>query len=161
MVWIVPIRPLISSSPSFFFSFHRPLGTIPKAPTTFIFHVCVFFFFCFVFSARQQDSKYLSIFSLSFISLCDPQRQNPLVDKFFSSCCLIIDLVGIGWYVCILKLLALFSIATTLRCRGATPFLDCSTLPLIRTLYCWVLRRYQVPCLKSLVWRDLGSNIYI
>ena len=32
-----------------------------------------------------------------------------------------------------------FSIATTLRCRGALLLsLDCSTLPLIRTLYCWV-----------------------
>ena len=37
--------------------------------------------------------------------------------------------------------------------------LDYSTLPLIRTLYCWVLsKRYQVPFLKSLVWRDLGLN---
>ena len=37
--------------------------------------------------------------------------------------------------------------------------LDCSTLPSIRTLYCWVwTRRYQVPFWKSLVWRDLGLN---
>ena len=36
-----------------------------------------------------------------------------------------------------------FSIATTPRCRGECLLLslDCSTLPLIRTLYCWVLSK--------------------
>ena len=36
-----------------------------------------------------------------------------------------------------------FSIATTPRCRRRALFLslDCSTLPLIRTLYCWVLSK--------------------
>ena len=36
-----------------------------------------------------------------------------------------------------------FSIATTLRCRGRVKLLslDCSTLPLIRTLYCWMLSK--------------------
>ena len=37
--------------------------------------------------------------------------------------------------------------------------LDCSTLPLIHTLYCWVLsNEVSVPFSKSLVWRDLGLN---
>ena len=36
-----------------------------------------------------------------------------------------------------------FSIATTQRCRGRrySFTLDCSTLPLIRTIYCWVLSK--------------------
>ena len=35
-----------------------------------------------------------------------------------------------------------FSIAATPKCRGVLLlFLGCSTLPLIRTLYCWVLSR--------------------
>ena len=36
-----------------------------------------------------------------------------------------------------------FSIATTPRCRGGrySPSLDCSTLSLIRTLYCWMLSK--------------------
>ena len=36
-----------------------------------------------------------------------------------------------------------FSIATTPRCRRGCYYLslDCSTLPLIRTLYCWVLSK--------------------
>ena len=53
-----------------------------------------------------------------------------------------------------------FSIATTPRCRGRALLLslDCSILPLIRTLYCWVIRWYQVPFLKFLVWRDLELN---
>ena len=39
---------------------------------------------------------------------------------------------------------ALFSIATTLRCReGFTPSLDWSTLSLILTLLCWVLNKYH------------------
>ena len=43
--------------------------------------------------------------------------------------------------------------------RALLLFLDCYNLPLIRTLYCWVLsKRYQVPFLKFLVWRDLGLN---
>ena len=37
--------------------------------------------------------------------------------------------------------------------------LDCSTLPLIRTLYCWVLsKEVSSTIFKSLVWRDLGLN---
>ena len=38
---------------------------------------------------------------------------------------------------------ALFSIATTPRCRGRAVLLsqDCSTLSSIRTLYCWVLNK--------------------
>ena len=37
--------------------------------------------------------------------------------------------------------------------------LDCSTLPLIRTLYWWVLSKgVSSTILKSLVWRDLGLN---
>ena len=53
-----------------------------------------------------------------------------------------------------------FSIATTPRCwRALLLSLDCSTLPLQCTLYCWVLaRRYQVPFLKPLVRCDLGLN---
>ena len=38
--------------------------------------------------------------------------------------------------------------------------LDCFTLPLICTLYCWVLNKEvsNTTFLKSLVWRDLGLN---
>ena len=54
-----------------------------------------------------------------------------------------------------------FWIATTPRCRGGRysfPWIA-SILPLIRTVYCWVLaRRYQVPFLKALVWRDLLTS---
>ena len=54
-----------------------------------------------------------------------------------------------------------FSIATTPRCRGGR-----YSFPWIAPLYPWYVpyiaecsaRRYQVPFLKSLVWRDLGSN---
>ena len=54
-----------------------------------------------------------------------------------------------------------FSIATTLMCRGG-----CDSFPWIAPLYPWYVayiaecyaRRYQVPFLKSLVWRDLGLN---
>ena len=52
-----------------------------------------------------------------------------------------------------------FSVATTPKClgEGATPFpgLLHFTNPYIAG--CWE-RRYQVPFLKSLVWRDLGLN---
>ena len=53
-----------------------------------------------------------------------------------------------------------FLITTTPRCRGALLLsLDCSTLPLIRTLYCWVLsKEVSSTILKSLVWCDLGLN---
>ena len=39
-----------------------------------------------------------------------------------------------------------FSIATTLMCRGRVLllFLDCFTLPLMRTLYCWVLSKEEL-----------------
>ena len=54
-----------------------------------------------------------------------------------------------------------FSIATTLRCREGR-----DSFPRIAPLYPWYVpyiaecwaRRYQVPFLKSLVWRDLGLN---
>ena len=37
--------------------------------------------------------------------------------------------------------------------------LDCSTFPLIRTLYCWMLsKEVSSTILKSFVWRDLGLN---
>ena len=51
-----------------------------------------------------------------------------------------------------------FSIATTLRCSGALLLsLDYSTLPLIRTLYCWVLsKELSITIFK--VWRDQGMN---
>ena len=47
-----------------------------------------------------------------------------------------------------------FSLATTPRCRRVLLlFLDCSTLPLIRTLYCWELRKKVSSAIfKSLVW---------
>ena len=56
---------------------------------------------------------------------------------------------------------ASFSIATTPRCRGGR-----YSFHWIATLYPWYVpfiaeckaRRYQVPFLKSLVWRDLGLN---
>ena len=56
---------------------------------------------------------------------------------------------------------ALFSIATTPRCRGGR-----YSYPWIAPLYPWYLsynaeceaRRYQVPFLKSLVWPDLWLN---
>ena len=55
-----------------------------------------------------------------------------------------------------------FSIATTLRWRGGR-----YSFPWIAPLYPWYVsciaecqaRRYQVPFLKSLVWRDLGLNL--
>ena len=55
-----------------------------------------------------------------------------------------------------------FSIATTRRCRGV-----CYSFPWIAPLYLWYglyiaecnASRYQVPLLKSLVWRDLGLNL--
>ena len=54
-----------------------------------------------------------------------------------------------------------FLIASTRRCRGQR-----NSFPWIATLYLWYVpyiaecqaRRYQVPLLKSLVWRDLGLN---
>ena len=62
--------------------------------------------------------------------------------------CIIFTNIKVKCY-CICKLTivegdqkALFSIATTPRCRGALLLsLDCSTLPLIHTLYCWVLSK--------------------
>ena len=57
---------------------------------------------------------------------------------------------------------ASFSIATTLTCRGGHDY-----FPWIAPLYPWYIPyiaecyagRYQVPFLKSLVWRDLGLNL--
>ena len=54
-----------------------------------------------------------------------------------------------------------FSIATTPRCRGG-----CYSFPGITPIYPWYVpyivegwaMRYQVPLLKSLVWRDLRLN---
>ena len=53
-----------------------------------------------------------------------------------------------------------FSIATTRRCRGVLLLsLDCSTLPLIPTLYCWVLsKEASGNVFESLIWLDLGLN---
>ena len=49
---------------------------------------------------------------------------------------------------------ALFSITTTSRCRGRAQFLSlyCSTLPLIRTLYCWVLSKE----VSSIIFKVFG-----
>ena len=48
-----------------------------------------------------------------------------------------------------------FSIATTLKCRGALLLsLNCSTLPLIRTLYCWVLSKE----VSSTIFKVLGMT---
>ena len=61
IVWMVSTRPLISKSSS---SFTNPLGIVPSEPTrigitvTFMFHS---------FFSSQARSKYLSLFSLSFI----------------------------------------------------------------------------------------------
>ena len=54
-----------------------------------------------------------------------------------------------------------FLIATTTRCRERALLLclDCCTLTLIRSLYCWVLNKEaSSTILKSLVWCDLGLN---
>ena len=54
-----------------------------------------------------------------------------------------------------------FLIATTPRCRRRALFhsLDCSTLPLILTLKCWVLSKAASSTIfESLVWLDLGLN---
>ena len=73
---MVSIVPLISPS---FSLFSKPLGTVPSAPTTIgnTLNIIGFFF------RSLARSKYLFLFSLSFISLGDPLKwQNPLDDKF-------------------------------------------------------------------------------
>ena len=47
-----------------------------------------------------------------------------------------------------------FSIATTPRCRALLLSQDCSTLPLIRTLYCWVLSKE----VSSIIFKVFGMT---
>ena len=47
---------------------------------------------------------------------------------------------------------------TEMQGRAQLLSLYCSTLPLIRTLYCWVLRKEVSSAIWSLVWHDLGLN---
>ena len=100
VIWIVSTRPPTSKSSR---PFNNPLVILPKAPITIGANVTFMFHSFFNSVAR---SRYLSIFSHSF-RCGQPGQQNRQFCKFSFFFLLIIIssglLVGIRWFVCMLK----------------------------------------------------------